>query len=85
LFNLPNSITASERARWFAEMAAALDRALEILPEIIMASQHRPAILELYARLEAARAELKSLRHGSERGEIGPDWTQFGQNAVHPE
>ena len=82
LYNLPNNITPSERARWFAEMAAALDRALEILPEIIMTSQQRSAALELYARIEHARAELKSLRHGAEYGEVGPEWMQFGPNAV---
>jgi len=74
---------AADRARWLAELSAALNEALDHLPGLMIAGP-RAELIELHSRLEAARAEVASLRRCSARElsvEVGPEWTQmFGQS-----
>lgn len=70
---------AADRARWLAELSAALNEALDHLPGLMIAGP-RAELIELHSRLEAARAEVASLRRCSARelsGEVGPEWMQM--------
>lgn len=68
----PNPVAAAERARWLAEMLAELDRASNVLPELILIGGPRPHIIELYARIEAVRAQVRILE-GNDRSVLEAD------------
>jgi hypothetical protein len=77
LYSVPNEIAAAARARWLAELSAALDAALGLLPELILVSDERSEIVELYARLEALRRQAMSLRSCPSEAQFNPDWTWY--------
>jgi hypothetical protein len=55
-------LAATERARWLFELAHAIDEAQWVASELGAGTGHNPEALELYGRLEAARAEVEALR-----------------------
>lgn len=55
---------AAARARWLAEVAAALDQARSLLIELGASSGTTPERIELYVRIETARLEVQALRLG---------------------
>jgi hypothetical protein len=73
---IPNEDSAAGRARWLAELAAALDDARQLVKEL--GAEQGIEAVELYARIEAVRIEVQAMRlkrtYG--RGEdFGPEWT----------
>lgn len=69
-------ISVAERARWLAELAAAVDEAQVLLWRIGVLEGDNPDAKELYGRLEGARAEIECLRGVRELGrdKLDPDW-----------
>ena len=68
---------ALERARWLAELAHAIVHAQRLAWRLGVAEGDSEEARELYARLEAARCEVDSLRFGDwtdARTEVDPDW-----------
>ena len=65
---------AAVRARWMAELAAAIEGAQRVAWQLGSAGHASFEARELYGRLEAARLELEELRRGtrSMRDEIEP-------------
>ena len=66
----------AQRARWLAELAQMLDEAQELVSYLAVARGACVETLEVSARLEAARAEVQSLRCCWSAGifkEIDPD------------
>ena len=55
-------IAAAERARWLFELAHAIDEAQWVAWQLGAGAGHNAEALELYGRLEAARAEVEALR-----------------------
>jgi hypothetical protein len=77
--SVPTEAPAAIRARWLAELSEALDSAQRLLARLNLADADSAA-LELYARIEAARFEVQSLRlsrQGIQRDEDDPKWTGF--------
>lgn len=73
------------REPWLAELSAALDRALELVPELMLGGRYRLEAIELYARIEALQAEIRSLREvnlGPPFPDFSPDRMQFAPFAV---
>ena len=74
-----NVFTPADRARWLAELAAALDEArvlLRTLPE------HRPdrRVPELELRIDAALEQVDALRRGRwtpDRDRTAPEWSML--------
>lgn len=64
---------AASRARWMAELAAAIESAQRVAWQLGI-GDHSVEARELYGRLEAARVELDALRRGARpaAGDIGP-------------
>ena len=58
---------AAVRARWMAELAAAIDGAQRVAWQLGSAQHASLEARELYGQLEAARLELESLRRGTRR------------------
>lgn len=72
--------TATERARWLAELAVAIEQAQVVAWRIGVIEGDEPEALELYARLEAAREEVDALRRGSWTGvsqDMDPAWLRL--------
>lgn len=61
------AMLAPERARWLSELSIAIDEAQWLAWRIGVVEGHNPEALELYVRLEIARAEVEALR-----GRSGP-------------
>jgi hypothetical protein len=77
--SVPTEAPAAIRARWLAELSEALDSAQRLLARLNSVDADSAA-LELYARIEAARFEVRSLRlsrQGIQRNEDDPEWTGF--------
>ena len=53
---------AADRARWLAEVAAALDRARALIIDLGAGTKPNAEEVELYLRIEAARLEVQALR-----------------------
>ena len=71
----PDQVVALERARWLAELAQAIAQAQKLAWRLGVAEGDNEEARELYARLEAVRAEVDSLRFGEwvdVRREIDP-------------
>ena len=69
---------AAARARWLAELADALLQAQDVAWRFSQNLEHSSEAMDLYARLEAVRGEVRALQlrpvpSGDE--ENGPDWT----------
>ena len=58
---------AALRARWMAELAAAIEGAQRVAWQLGSATTRSLEARELYGQLEAARIELESLRLGARR------------------
>ena len=74
---------AVERARWLAELTVALERAQRLMQEL-GASDGNVEAAELYARIEAATAEVQALRlRRSDRiaRRNDPEWTLWCNQA----
>lgn len=75
---VPNEDAASKRARWLAELAAALDQARLLVKELAAERSSAEAVA-LYARIEAATRELQAMRLSRSSGggqHIDPEWTK---------
>lgn len=75
----------SERELWLVELSIALDQALELVPELIMSGGRRPEAIKLYARIETAQAEIRSLRASGFRPRqpaFNPDRMQFAPRLI---
>jgi hypothetical protein len=62
VIRVPIETAAAERARWLAELAQTLDQAQQLISELGSVRGSSSAALDLSARVEAARAEVRSLR-----------------------
>ena len=72
--------TATDRARWFAELAIAVEEAQKIAWRLGVSEGNDPDAKSLYAQLEAVRSEVESLRRGSWAGqhqELDPIWIKL--------
>lgn len=72
-----SEFSAAERARWLAELSAALREACALVQEL-GAEEGRLEALDLYAQIEALRAEVETMRlrrPTSSARELGPEWT----------
>jgi hypothetical protein len=77
---MPAELTAAHRARWLAELADALEQAQKLSWRIGSSDAGNAEAMELYARLEAARVEVQSLRLGGFKvagPQEEPDWTEL--------
>ena len=75
---VPNEDTAAKRAHWLAELATALEQARQLVKELA-AQQNSADAVELYARIEAAKCELQSMRLSRLSGggqQFDPEWTK---------
>jgi hypothetical protein len=85
VLDIPIESLPSEPARWLGELSAALNRAAELLPELILSSHDRTEAIEVYARIEAARSEIHSL-HACESTQCGTGfsskWRQFQPHII---
>ena len=68
---------AAERARWLGEIAEALEGARARVKQL-GAAEGRVEAIELYARIEAVRAEVEAMRRGrgaAAREMSSPEWS----------
>jgi hypothetical protein len=75
---LPNEESAVDRARWLAQLAAALDDARRVVKQL-GGDDGRIEAVELYARIEAARMEIRAMqlrRSLAGRQLFDPQWTE---------
>src|SRR5438045_9179801 len=85
VIRVPVDVVATERARWLAELAQVLEQAQEVMSRLSVGDGRRGEALDVSARLEAARAEVQSLRRArlSEPPEnLDPEWRK--QLPWHP-
>lgn len=71
---------ATERARWLAELATAIEQAQKLAWRLGVTEGDDAEALELYAHLELAREEVEALRLGGWAGvqqELDPFWLKF--------
>ena len=74
---VPAKFSAAERAQWLAELAEAIDEAQKLVWRLGVSEGNSARANELYARLEAARAEVDALRRSGSKeltAEAHPDW-----------
>ena len=79
MVRVPTKVSAAERARWLGELSDALDRAQALIWGLGGSVMRDADTLDLAARVEAARAEVRSLRLArlAEPGaEDHPEWTK---------
>jgi len=77
---VPDELLAAERARWLADISAALDEAQSLLISLQYGLTPQIEMRELHARIGAAQIEVQSLRLiRSVAGTRyrGPDWTEM--------
>lgn len=70
----------SQRLRWLADLEAAIEEAQQLAWRIGFLEGPHPEAMELYARLDLARAEVEALRRSGWNGRPGdlpPEWTDF--------
>ena len=76
---VPSEVSAAERARWLAELAEAIEQAQRLVWTLGMAHGRSAEALDLYARLESARAEVQALRLSrtrERRHSFDPNWSE---------
>lgn len=69
-----------DRAKWLAELADVLDQAQKLVWSLAMIEARGSETLDLYARLEAARAEVQALRLSRKTGgsaNLDPNWGEL--------
>ena len=74
---VPNQRSTSERARWLAELAEALEQAQRLA--WLVGQESGGEAMELYGRLESVRLEVQSLQLGRLKAsgdEASADWTR---------
>lgn len=77
---VPIETSATERARWLGQLAEALEEAQKVAWRLGVSEGDSSEAKELYGRIEAARAEVETLRLGGFRRfreESNPDWTNL--------
>ena len=77
MVRVSGEVSATRRARWLAELADALDEARQ-LTKRLGAAEGRIEAVELYARIEAVRLEVQTMRLRRLSGggrDNGPEWT----------
>ena len=77
--NAPDQVVALERARWLDALTAAISQAQKLAWELGDGDGGSAEARELYARLDAVRGEVESLRFGdwlTVRKEIDPIWLE---------
>ena len=77
MVRVPNEDSAAQRARWLAEVADALEDARRVV-KILGAAEGRIDAVGLYARIEAVRLQVQSMRIRRSYGGSGnsrPEWT----------
>lgn len=70
-------MSGADRARWLAELSEALDDAHALACQL-GAKSVSAELIDVYARIEAARVEVRSLRLGNglrDGRDSGPEWT----------
>jgi hypothetical protein len=78
VIRLPTHASGTQRARWLAELAQVLDEAQALVSGLAEIQGPRVETLDLSARLEAARAEVQSLRRSRTRptpSHTSVDWS----------
>lgn len=77
MIRVPTDVSAAERARWLTELAQVLEQAQALMRRLAIAERRKSEALDVCARIEAARAEVQSLRR-SRMSEVpanfDPDW-----------
>jgi hypothetical protein len=74
---VPTDVSAGERARWLAELAQVLEQAQKLVTRLAVAEGRKSEALDVCARLEAARAEVQSLRRSrvaEASANFDPEW-----------
>lgn len=72
-----DELVALERARWLAELAQAIAQAQKLVWSLGVIDGDDEEACELYARLEAVRSEVDSLRFGGwVRTEVDAKWLE---------
>ena len=77
---MPTEVAAVDRAKWLAELADALEEAQKLTWRIGSTDGERSEAMELYGRLESARAEARSLQFGGFKAaqpQQNPNWTEL--------
>jgi hypothetical protein len=80
VYSLPVEVTPSDRARWLAELSAALADAQQLLFDLDFSVLMRSEGAELFQSIEAALIEVRSLqlsRSVRPRPETGSEWTKI--------
>jgi hypothetical protein len=80
VFSVPTDVPAAERARWLAEVSAALDAARDLIVQLEFAADEASAP-DLHLRIETARMEVRSLRLSrslQSRPQLGPERIDLG-------
>lgn len=78
MVEVSNDDRAARRARWLAELAAALEEARQVTKEL-GADEGRIEAVELYAQIEAVRLEIQAMRLARlshSRRAFDPEWTK---------
>jgi hypothetical protein len=79
VIRVPTEVSAAERARWLAELAQVLRQAQDLASRLAVAQGRKSEALDVCARLEAAYAEVQSLRRSrmSQSAQfIDPNWSK---------
>jgi len=79
VIRVPTDVSAVERARWLAELAPVLQEAQELVSRLAVARGRKSEALDVCARLEAAHAEVQSLRRSrisQSSGKVDPNWSK---------
>ncbi len=75
MIRVPTDTSAAERARWLAELAQVLEQAQQLVTQLAVTEGWKSEALDVWARLEATRAEVQSLRRSRRAtGDFDPDW-----------
>jgi acyl-CoA reductase-like NAD-dependent aldehyde dehydrogenase len=78
MVGMPSADSATQRARWLAELADALEEARDLVKQLA-SEEIRFDAVELSARIEAARFEVQSMRLRRSTGggqDFGPEWSK---------
>ena len=81
----PKEFTAAERARWLAELSQALDEAQKLASTLGLHHSDSPEAAELWARLAAAKVQVKGLRLGRADDPFGDQSPKWTNHAIWPE
>jgi len=76
---VPTGVTGAQRSRWLTELSEALQEAQRLLWQIDPSGLRSVDALDLSARLEAAHAQVRSLRfrHSDSANYSAPEWSNL--------